>query len=325
MTITESDPLLDCGCPENKQVGLSRRTLSPNGRGGRDHHRADPVRRPARLRRSGRHRHPGGAVIARRLRRTVGRGPQRCDPDYAKLRPGSAFRPRPRRRSARCSGCTRRWHRCSRSGRREHGRGPRGRPGRSDPLALRGDGRDGAGRSERVAAQWLDRPVPWANSATRAGSPALRSARPSSRPSMIGPNAKFAMDSIAGVKLAIGEDQVPLSRWKSAMGLLHAGARPEISRPVGSALAAVGSVQGLQEEAVRGQDPGLPGHRPGPLDARRRPAGEGGSRPAGGHRRLRGLGHARQPRPLRRRLDVSTSSPRWPPRWLRSPRNSGTT
>ncbi len=65
--------------------------------------------------------------------------------------------------------------------------------------------------------------------------------------SMIGPNAKFAMNSIAGVKLAIGEDQVPLSRWRSSMKTLHKGAKPEISAPLNNALSAVSSVQKLQK------------------------------------------------------------------------------
>jgi uncharacterized protein (DUF1501 family) len=65
--------------------------------------------------------------------------------------------------------------------------------------------------------------------------------------SMVGPTQKFAMNSIAGVKLAVGEDLVPLKRWESSMAALHKGARPEISQPLASALTAVGDIQKLQK------------------------------------------------------------------------------
>jgi uncharacterized protein (DUF1501 family) len=66
--------------------------------------------------------------------------------------------------------------------------------------------------------------------------------------SMIGPDAKFAMNSIAGVKLAIGDDQVPLSKWRSSIKTLHTGAAPEISAPLNAALGAVSSMQKLQKK-----------------------------------------------------------------------------
>ncbi|MBT0772089.1 DUF1501 domain-containing protein [Kineosporia sp. J2-2] len=65
--------------------------------------------------------------------------------------------------------------------------------------------------------------------------------------SMIGPNAKFAMNSIAGVKLSVGEDLVPLARWRSAMKTLHTGAAPELSAPMTNALGAVGKMSTLNK------------------------------------------------------------------------------
>jgi uncharacterized protein (DUF1501 family) len=65
--------------------------------------------------------------------------------------------------------------------------------------------------------------------------------------SMLGPNAKFAMNEIAGVKLAVGEDLVPLARWRSALTQLHKGARPEVRMPMTSAIAAVGDMTKLQK------------------------------------------------------------------------------
>jgi uncharacterized protein (DUF1501 family) len=76
--------------------------------------------------------------------------------------------------------------------------------------------------------------------------------------SMIGPNATFAMNSIAGVKLAIGEDTVPLSRWKATMATLHHGARPEIRRPLASALAAVGEMGPMQKTTDAAKTLGYP-------------------------------------------------------------------
>lgn len=63
--------------------------------------------------------------------------------------------------------------------------------------------------------------------------------------SLLGDAPKFAMSSIAGVKIAIDEKVVPLSGWRSAVDRLHRGARPEVSRPLRSALSAVGSIRDL--------------------------------------------------------------------------------
>jgi uncharacterized protein (DUF1501 family) len=65
--------------------------------------------------------------------------------------------------------------------------------------------------------------------------------------SMLGPNAKFAMNEIAGVKLAVGEDLVPLARWRTALNQLHKGARPEVKQPMASAIGAVGAMTKLQK------------------------------------------------------------------------------
>ncbi|MDP9827537.1 DUF1501 domain-containing protein [Kineosporia succinea] len=77
--------------------------------------------------------------------------------------------------------------------------------------------------------------------------------------SMIGPNAKFAMNSIAGVKLSVGEDLVPLARWRSAMKTLHTGASPDLKAPLTNALGAVGKMAPLAKaEAKAAKDVGYP-------------------------------------------------------------------
>ena len=77
--------------------------------------------------------------------------------------------------------------------------------------------------------------------------------------SMIGPNMKFAMNSIAGVKLSVAEDLVPLSRWRSAMKTLHTGAAPELRAPMTNALGAVGRMGKLQKNAGKSaKDLGYP-------------------------------------------------------------------
>jgi uncharacterized protein (DUF1501 family) len=63
--------------------------------------------------------------------------------------------------------------------------------------------------------------------------------------SMIGPNPKFGMNSIADVKLAIGEDTVSLATWRAAAAKLHAGAKPEVSQPLTAALGAVGTMRAM--------------------------------------------------------------------------------
>ena len=92
---------------------------------------------------------------------------------------------------------------------------------------------------------WIDRTLgalPGGNGfeGTQVGSPDLPR-------SMIGPNAKFAIDSIAFVKLAIGDDLVGLPTWRAAAAKLHADARPEVSRPLAAALGSVGALRALPE------------------------------------------------------------------------------
>jgi uncharacterized protein (DUF1501 family) len=65
--------------------------------------------------------------------------------------------------------------------------------------------------------------------------------------SMIGPNPKFALNSIGDVKLAVGDDIVSLQAWRSAAAKLHAGARPEVSAPLASALGAVGTMRAIPQ------------------------------------------------------------------------------
>ncbi|GLY28030.1 DUF1501 domain-containing protein [Kineosporia sp. NBRC 101731] len=92
---------------------------------------------------------------------------------------------------------------------------------------------------------WIDRTLgslgnPGGFGGTQVGSGAMPD-------SMIGPNMKFAMNSIAGVKLSVGEDLVPLARWRSAMKTLHTGAAPELKAPLSNALGAVGKMGPLQK------------------------------------------------------------------------------
>jgi uncharacterized protein (DUF1501 family) len=65
--------------------------------------------------------------------------------------------------------------------------------------------------------------------------------------SLLGPHPKFAMSDINGVKLAVGEDLVPLQRWRSALATLHQGSRREVRAPIASALRAVSTIRPLQQ------------------------------------------------------------------------------
>jgi uncharacterized protein (DUF1501 family) len=92
---------------------------------------------------------------------------------------------------------------------------------------------------------WIDRTLgelgdPGKFAGTQVGSGSLPQ-------SMIGSSTKFAMNSIAGVKLSIGEDTVPLASWKSAMATLHQGAALDVKQPITSALQAVGDMGKLQK------------------------------------------------------------------------------
>jgi uncharacterized protein (DUF1501 family) len=109
-----------------------------------------------------------------------------------------------------------------------------------------------AAPNSSVRTGWIDRTLgqlgdPGKFAGTQVGSGQLPQ-------SMLGPNEKFAMNSIAGVKLAIGEDTVPLSRWKSSMALLHRGATLNVRQPITSALQAVGDMGTLQKGAAASTD-----------------------------------------------------------------------
>ncbi len=93
---------------------------------------------------------------------------------------------------------------------------------------------------------WVDRTLgAWGDPGKFAGTQVGSRGLPES---MLGPNQKFAMNSIADVKLAVDENEVPLSRWKSAMSMLHHGERAEVTQPISSALEAVGDMHGLQKQ-----------------------------------------------------------------------------
>ena len=255
MTITED--LLACGCPENKQVGLSRRTLfRMAGAAGITTAITMSDVRLAFGATAG-----TGVLVVLSLRggfdglsAIVPNG----DPDYAKLRPGIGI---PAARTKKVNSM--------------FGLHPALAPlfpvwdagnmaavhavGQADPTRSHFEAMaemERAAPNASLRSGWIDRTLGELGNPGRFAGTQIGSANMPA--SMIGPNSKFAMDSIAGVKLAIGEDQVPLSRWKSSMALLHAGARPEISRPVTSALAAVGSVQTLQKKPTEAKDLGYP-------------------------------------------------------------------
>jgi uncharacterized protein (DUF1501 family) len=102
-----------------------------------------------------------------------------------------------------------------------------------------------AAPSSSLRSGWIDRTLgelgnPGKFTGTQVGSGQLPQ-------SMLGSSAKFAMNSIAGVKLSIGEDAVPLASWKSSMALLHRGARAELRQPITAALQAVGDMTKLQK------------------------------------------------------------------------------
>jgi uncharacterized protein (DUF1501 family) len=86
---------------------------------------------------------------------------------------------------------------------------------------------------------------------THVGSPTMPRA-------YLGEHSKFAMSSIAGVKLTIGEDTVPLSRWRKAVTTLHTGARPEVARPLEGALASVAAVRTLDKSTTTPKSLGYP-------------------------------------------------------------------
>ncbi len=76
--------------------------------------------------------------------------------------------------------------------------------------------------------------------------------------SMSGPHAKFAMQDIAGTKVSIGEDLVPLTRWRSAMATMNGGARAEVKAPLTNALRAIGSIRPLQQQPSDAAAAGYP-------------------------------------------------------------------
>jgi len=65
---------------------------------------------------------------------------------------------------------------------------------------------------------------------------------------MNGPNLKFAVGSIAGVKLAGSGSQVPLSGWKAALKASRAGTSAQVWQPMTAAFQAVGNLSALAKK-----------------------------------------------------------------------------
>ncbi|GAB6898862.1 DUF1501 domain-containing protein [Kineosporia succinea] len=80
--------------------------------------------------------------------------------------------------------------------------------------------------------------------------------------SMLGPNLKFAVSSIAGVKLEGSGAEVPLSGWKSALKASRAGTPATVWQPLTAGFQAVGNLSGLAREAA---DPSAYGYPDSPL------------------------------------------------------------
>jgi uncharacterized protein (DUF1501 family) len=76
--------------------------------------------------------------------------------------------------------------------------------------------------------------------------------------SLAGPHSKFALRELANTKLAVGEDLVPLARWRQAITGLQAGARPEVKAPLSNALKAMGVVAPLRASATPAVSAGYP-------------------------------------------------------------------
>lgn len=109
---------------------------------------------------------------------------------------------------------------------------------------------------------WIDRTLgslgdPGGFAGTQVGSGSLPD-------SMIGPTMKFAMNSIAGVKLSVGEDLVPLATWRKSLKTLHSGADPAVRAPMANALNAISRMGTLTEdEDSTAEDLGYPDSGPG--------------------------------------------------------------
>ncbi len=80
--------------------------------------------------------------------------------------------------------------------------------------------------------------------------------------SMLGPHAKFAMQNISGTKVSIGEDLVPLTRWRKAMSTINKGAGAEVTAPLTNALRAIDAIRPLQQQP---DDPAKAGYPSGGL------------------------------------------------------------
>ena len=186
-------------------------------------------------------------------------------------------------------------------GRRAAGRRARGRPARPDPLALPGDGGDGAGGTRVQPAHRLARPGQLRAGCRQRRSPPSASASRRNQQALVGPAPALLMPGVDDFQLSSADSATERARWTKALAAMHAGARPDVAEPARLALARPRHRRRRCRTRLR--DRRLPRRRPGAVAARRRAAGEGRRRPPRRHRRLRRLGHARRPRPGRRRLD----------------------
>lgn len=79
--------------------------------------------------------------------------------------------------------------------------------------------------------------------------------------SLRGGNAKLAANELTSIRLPMSSTQAPVSLWQKALGELHAGARPEVSAPMGNAIEAVTAVEQLTADDGGGD--GYPNDRYG--------------------------------------------------------------
>ena len=90
---------------------------------------------------------------------------------------------------------------------------------------------------------WIDRMVgliPGAGALT-----AAQVGMPNLPTSLLGPHPTFAMGTLDNVKIEVSDSIVPLAGWQKALTLLHAGAAPQLSGPIATAMSAVSRTGGL--------------------------------------------------------------------------------
>jgi len=114
-------------------------------------------------------------------------------------------------------------------------------PTRSHFEAMAEMERAAPGSSTRTG--WLDRSIGMLGGTDAfAGAQVGNTTMPAS---LYGEHGKFAVASLKDIKIGVGEDLVPVSAWSRSIAQLHAGARPDLVRPTGEAIAAVGKLKTL--------------------------------------------------------------------------------